>query len=195
MAMNWTHEFELAVHKSFEFLTRLGYRSESEFIGDRSAQVRYWKNNDFEVTVGACPVRLEFDLNIARGDSEKMGLGELGLMFPGVHLPLFQHSIYDAHSDKDKLEAFISTLAERFKIIGMPVITGELPWDDVVRYVVRWRDEQEVKKKNAELSKAVAMAFKEERWNDVVIAVQTLGNQADELELKRLAYAQKCIAK
>lgn len=191
MAMNWTHEFELAVHKSFEFLTRLGYRSESELIGDRFAQVRYRKDDDFEITIGACPVRLEFDVDIARHDLVRTNLYELELMFTDLLLPLYQHGIYEAHSDKDKLKAFISTLAERFKIIGMPLITGELPWDDVVR----WRHVQEIMKENAELSKAIAMAFKEERWNDVVIAVQTLGGHANELELKRLAYAQKRIAK
>ena len=185
--MGWTHDFDEATRHSFAYLTRLGYRACSEHSGDRMASVRYVGSASYEVTVDACPMRLEYDVTISHSAYGVVCLYELEQMVPMIVVPNHEHGIYEAHTNKDKLQRFVLILAERFRLVGMPLLTGEVTWT----MVSEWRREQQQKKRVADLYEQLSEAFKVECWADVVYAARELGANARKLDLKRLAYAQK----
>lgn len=184
---NWLKAFEESVHESFEYLNRAGFVSGSVEGSSQVARIRYWKDNVLEVIVSMCPMRLEYDVDVYHREFGMANLYELELMSTELQLPKYQYGVYEAYLDKAKISSFISTLASRFRIVGLPLITGERSWSTIMN----WKVDQVTMKKMEELSIFISHAFKESRWGDVVKAAQQMGNHAKEIDLKRLKYAQK----
>lgn len=186
--MNWIHEFHQATKHSFAYLTLLGYDAHSEDYGTKTASVRFAKPGLDEVTVSACPVRLELNVTITGEDRTNFtSLYELEMINSDTELPLYEYGIYEAHLDDGKLKSVIHTLGERFRIIAMPLLKGEIDW----KCISEWRSLQQQHKRDSELRVQISSAFADKRWGDVIIAINELGANADKLELKQLEYAKK----
>lgn len=185
--MNWTRDFDAAVRQSFDGLLPLGYKIHSERSGDTCAAVRFVGPAAREVVIAAYPTRLEFDVTISLGESGVTTLFELEKINSDVHLPKLEYGIFEAHLDRDKLGSMVCVLAERFRLLALPILTGAIN----IERVHDWRDKQEQKSRTTELSSELSRAFKEKRWADVVKYASALGADAGKTNLMRLAYAQK----